>query len=333
MNFAGAFEEQIIKKFDIRRYERCGKLDERGWHRALELRKTMGDIDLAAPGQIEGAQAIMIHWVENPLACELENGDGLYLHPVSELTASDAWGLRQIIERDERAAGALRRWVIRGSPRRAYPGEFWLSGTSASEVEDARAALAGEWWDEGQKEAVVTSIGGFDEMVATLGLAESNVGFDTVEAKSRCGYAHLKVSMSAPDDLLIDDFRRWLTERRKGALYVEVPATRFLETDFARWTQKRVLAYLDLTLAAKCFGAKLPFHRIGSLLFSDLDDVDVGEKVRKTVVPLAEEMMTFEFIDALEHAGNPERSRRPFSSGCYLTTRLSLEFAPSVIGA
>lgn len=106
-------------------------------------------------------------------------------------------------------------------------------------------------------------------------------------------YPHLIVNLGASDDQLKADFAAWLQTRREHS----ATRARFTPVDFQRWHRHRALAYIDLTLFAGHQQMLLTDQILANHLFPD---DPVADKVRKTVQPLAVELMSPTLIDALE---------------------------------
>lgn len=279
------FEEIFLKGFDIQKYSVARGLDERGWSSNLRSRKFIQGEWVWT--QTESVIQHILYHLDNPVGRGNEgtrDGDKLSALPVEDLNVMSAWSLQSSVIENDALRDACEAWDVRMNS--SDP----IDGDPTSEA----------WWAEFRRRDKEDSkddhllFGSFDELVGT------NVG--------QRDFAHVQINMAAPDEVLVSDFKRWLAEKRASDVYVSVPVRKFTAADFARWTQKRVLAYLDVTLAARFFRVPMPFHKIGALLYPDLQDVDVAEKVRKTVAPLAEEMMTYEFLAAIGEAANAKRA-------------------------
>ena len=70
---------------------------------------------------------------------------------------------------------------------------------------------------------------------------------------------------------------------------------------FKRWSQMMVLPYIDLEMWARSEQKNIPDHIYGNLLFPNDLDVDVSERIRKTVKPLAKKLLGNRFQWALQH--------------------------------
>ena len=112
----------------------------------------------------------------------------------------------------------------------------------------------------------------------------------------------ITVDLRASDEDLILEFKNWLYEKRKSQKDIEFREKMFGEKEFSDWIKNRILPYLDLTIIAKAKGIKITNALMGNLLFPDDIEVDVAEKVRKTVKPMAKKVMSIAFLGALQVA-------------------------------
>jgi len=106
----------------------------------------------------------------------------------------------------------------------------------------------------------------------------------------------LSLNLSKPDHQLLDDFKRWLLDVRKKRGKKPIRCT---EKKLNMWEKNKVLPYLDLTLIAKLESIDLKQYEIGGYLFPDDDKLDITEKIRKVVKPLAEQLLKDESISTL----------------------------------
>lgn len=132
--------------------------------------------------------------------------------------------------------------------------------------------------------------------------------------------AYLRVDLATPDGVLTEMLRRWLTERRAqleaagfaaGAapLRSRKPVARIGSQQFQSWASLRVLDYLDLRLACRVAGIAEPSAQLfGAKLFPDdrarrpghaQGRVDTTDRFTQQTKPLANQLMTAEFLDGL----------------------------------
>jgi len=111
--------------------------------------------------------------------------------------------------------------------------------------------------------------------------------------------AMLMISLGATDEQLKKDFDKWLKNYRSHSKCT-VRKKQFTEPKTKKWTNNKVLPYLDLTLIADFENKQLTQNQLGRLLFPDDYDVDLTERIRRTVKPLADFLLdeaTFESLN------------------------------------
>ena len=288
---AELFNEYIIGPFDVRKYARAKELDERGWSIELRARKTYASDHFLSNEKL--AFPTLREIAEDPIRTLGNHGpaddERLTLAAVRDVDLTTAWDMRNTIERDPVAKGACEAWE-------AFNNERSTAG-------DSLELGSEEWW-----QAIMEDVHAQKEKIKPV----AKIWGGSFNALCRKAYldtefVYAEINLSAPDAVILREFQKWIAEKRKSPHFAHSPVRRFSKSDFARWSQKRVLAYIDLTTAARFFGVELPYHRMGSLLFPDIQDVDLAEKVRKTVAPLADELLADEFQTALYEAANARR--------------------------
>ncbi|HEM7541685.1 DUF6387 family protein [Providencia rettgeri] len=114
-----------------------------------------------------------------------------------------------------------------------------------------------------------------------------------------------EIDLNTPDEILIDTFKNWIFEARKvyGSLVnveVEEKIKSSIKTStLKKWLSMRVLAYFDFKILCLFFDILPTFKNIGDVIFFDEYNVDTTEKARKTLVPMAEEILTDKYLDNL----------------------------------
>jgi len=108
----------------------------------------------------------------------------------------------------------------------------------------------------------------------------------------------LSVDLNVSDEQLTNDFNRWLQEKR---VQMENAPRRkmFSSNDFDRWEKHKILPYLDLTLTASSERKELTQNYIGKKLYPDIYDIDLTQKIRQQVKPLADSLITSEVLSVL----------------------------------
>jgi len=115
----------------------------------------------------------------------------------------------------------------------------------------------------------------------------------------------LSVDLSVSDEQLTYNFTRWLKEKR--VQMGNMPRRKmFRSNDFDRWEKHKILPYLDLTLIASSERKELTQNYIGKNLFPSDYDVDLTQKIRQQVKPLADLLITSEVLSVLRSS---ERDR------------------------
>jgi hypothetical protein len=112
------------------------------------------------------------------------------------------------------------------------------------------------------------------------------------------GEAHVTVNLYASEENLVNDFRRWIRETRSDMGIPDIKS-RFDSTDFTEWNKYRILAYLDLYLWSQIFGHRPTNQQIGIALFPDDYMVNLSDRIRKTVAPMALSLVHEAMVDAL----------------------------------
>lgn len=119
------------------------------------------------------------------------------------------------------------------------------------------------------------------------------------ETKSTYGKrAIVTIDLCATDEQLKKEFSEWLDNQRKIIKFT-VREKRFTAKDLEKWTNNKVLPYLDLTLIAIAENIQLTQNKIGRLLFPDEFDVDLTERIRRSVKPLAEWLIDKKNLEAI----------------------------------
>ena len=118
------------------------------------------------------------------------------------------------------------------------------------------------------------------------------------EVAAELYFTHVTVDLSAPDEILFEDFKHYV-ETERARLNWHSRTKRFSPRDFQDWHQNRLLPFLDLTLWARAKEVKLTNADIAEILFPDEYDVDLVSRVRRTVKPKAELLVSDAIVDAL----------------------------------
>lgn len=115
-----------------------------------------------------------------------------------------------------------------------------------------------------------------------------------------------EIDVNTPDDILITAFKNWLIEVRKLPCLNEqgIPYHLFSEgnvksSHLNKWFSLRVLAYLDLKIIASITNTKLTLKNYADIIYVDQYDIDTTEKVRKTLIPMVNEIMSEGYLNNL----------------------------------
>ena len=262
-------------KFDVTRYDGCGKLDAVGWTQLLFFRSTLRHVLLGPENRASKSDSfdrglhLLIQMFERPIG--KENFTPIW-SPFKYKSVRDA---------DLHSIWTGQGWILRNLP----------------EASKACKKFDEEIEQESDNKDVELPYRSFHSHM--LEKCPSNVELSE---------PLVIVNLRATDDQIKVQFAQWLKAKREEIkshdIKREIPE-RFTKTDFRKWHKHRVLAYIDLDLLAYHMGLSLTDDMIGRRLFPDQLDVDTTERVRKIVKPLANRLMESKFIDALDwHAGH-----------------------------
>lgn len=98
------------------------------------------------------------------------------------------------------------------------------------------------------------------------------------------------LDVAAPDDVIAKSAVEYARKVR-AELGLSNLKQRISAKDMEKWADQKLLAYIDLMIWFDAVGFKPPLHQIADLLFSDKQDVDVSEFLRKTVRKNAQVLM------------------------------------------
>jgi hypothetical protein len=158
---------------------------------------------------------------------------------------------------------------------------YELRDAFRDDMKDAEAACA-EWYRRCGEEPEFPPLPklldkGFDELL-------TDKGYEAIREQ------RVFVDLEATDEQLISDFREWLRNKRIQKRMV-VPK-RFSEQDASEWHKYKVLLFIDLDMFCYVTHSKISHSTLGALLFPDEYEVDLGERVRKVVRPLVNQIMS-----------------------------------------
>lgn len=116
------------------------------------------------------------------------------------------------------------------------------------------------------------------------------------------GIAQIEVNLNAPDELILHSFKEWLAIQRSEEAD---PLTKRLnktidESDFADWTEKQLLAFVDIEIWSKFEDTRITDNAIGAAIFPNEYDISLSERIRKVIRPLSRNVFNWAFLAALE---------------------------------
>jgi len=115
-----------------------------------------------------------------------------------------------------------------------------------------------------------------------------------------------QIDINTPDEILMLAFSNWLKETRKLPVFQnsDVPYHLFSKGNvkdihFKKWHSLRVLAYLDLKIFSSVTGTKITMKNYADILYFDDYEKDTTEKVRKTLIPMVNEIFGSGYLNNL----------------------------------
>ncbi len=117
----------------------------------------------------------------------------------------------------------------------------------------------------------------------------------------------LTVDLGLTDEKLIEDFKHWIRAARETKCAAPEGAPhrgrKLSSKTMKRWHDNRALQFIDLKFWAEVHGQTISDQIAGDLIFPEAADgadaSDVRDLIRKTVRPLAKQLMSLQLITAL----------------------------------
>ncbi|EOY4401245.1 DUF6387 family protein [Raoultella sp. T31] len=143
----------------------------------------------------------------------------------------------------------------------------------------------------------------FSDSVSDVRKIENGYGWEAGPLSRNTVWA--EVDLSVPDEILIEGFKTWIFHARKAheEVFGDDSPKKNIKNHFKlsllkRWKSLRVLAYLDMKILSDFFNQCPTLKQYGDALYYDEFDVDTTEKVRKTLIPLVQDILDG---NSLEH--------------------------------
>jgi hypothetical protein len=110
--------------------------------------------------------------------------------------------------------------------------------------------------------------------------------------------AYFQVDFTVTEEALVRDFKRIIQQLKLNSPF-EKRERFFTDGDFMRWTKNHCLAYFDLTSFYELNKIKSTHHSIGSLLALEYSDVSPSDRVRRTIKPMTDRLISIHTMDIL----------------------------------
>lgn len=111
-------------------------------------------------------------------------------------------------------------------------------------------------------------------------------------------HTNVVIDLTASDEQITNDFKKWLAAFRKATGY-HSHVKNFTSKNLAEWSKWRLLPYIDLMLVAKANRAEITQNKIARLIFDDEYEVDIVDRLRRTIKPKAEWLIREETVTAM----------------------------------
>jgi len=106
----------------------------------------------------------------------------------------------------------------------------------------------------------------------------------------------ININLAASDEIILSDFRDWLKGIRNKYKNTIHQKKDFKQKDFDRWSSNSILPFLDLTIWSRMELKSITNNAMGKTIFPNEFDIDLSERVRNTVKPLALSLITHESL-------------------------------------
>lgn len=110
------------------------------------------------------------------------------------------------------------------------------------------------------------------------------------------GHDFVRIDLTVPDKILIEQFANYLRRVRKGNPDIKL-ANSFKCPEYEKWIEYAILPYLDLQIWEIENNFSIPYRVFADAIFSD---GDLGEEmIRKTTKKIADQVVKFEYLGFL----------------------------------
>ena len=293
--------------FDLKNYDVSSDMDLFGWERQLSIRKRHYDLmyqtnphKLFEPCFKDGEEQIRVVDIHKKLSDYIGS---LKTNPIFKNDAS-SFGNSNPLKRPEPSFNAP-------SIKSITAMDVWRYGQSLSEFFPELSAKCETNFYEGMRAQYLNR----DEWIKNI--QRTDVPFDLL-LKEQPDYktyidaygvkAIVDIDLRATDEQIKNDFAYWLKEYREATgdqVYnkdAKVLKRTFNDSDCKRWSDDKVLAYLDLTFIAHFYNKEIGSTKIGRLLYPDGHDevLNPHKKVDRTLRDLANWLMEYSTIKAIK---------------------------------
>jgi hypothetical protein len=107
--------------------------------------------------------------------------------------------------------------------------------------------------------------------------------------------AHLQVDLSSSEEDLSRSFAEYIKVMKQKYSLVDEQSSLLRESAFKKYHKHRVLPYIDLMLWFEYKEVSITHQQMGLILFPNQYDKPLDDRIRRTVKPLAEELLSLEF--------------------------------------
>lgn len=277
--------EEALKIFrtsyDPSRYALLSEFEIEDWSVALEHRGDLFALERHLPR--DEFKSRVLNLIAKPVWRASTTNEWVYDGAVQDITVYAAWCLKDEVEKDP-------------------------TMRAACELEDDPPPPPPSAYEEGSEEWWIESLEKSRDADRTRRLSVAHESYNDHFIDVEGNYAYISVQLDAPDNVIVEHFKEWLSRSRSKEGFPQGPQKKFTEAELGRWRQNRVLQYIDLRLLSRAIQFSPTQAMYGAVLFSD-QLVDGAEKIRKTVEGLAETLLDWTTIEALRAAVNAKKLR------------------------